>query len=355
MKKVFSIISGVILFSQTIFSQIGGSSVFPFLRLPNSARAEALGGIANAIWDSDVSLALQNPAMLNYQMHNHLTLNFVDYFGGIVHGFAGYGRHYDNVGTFYTGIQFVNYGTFVRADESGNTLGTFTAGDYAFNFGGGKMVTEDSLFSVGINTKFIYSQMEEYVSLGGGIDLGAAYLSKSKRFIATLQMLNFGTQFKTYSGNVREPLPFEIRAGVSSQFEHLPLRLSIVAHSLQKPDLTFTDPNREPEFDLTGQEIVQNFGLGNKIMRHFIFGAELMPIKDVLYLRLGYNFQRRQEMKVNVRPGTVGIAWGLGLRLYKININYSRAAYHIAGSPNNFTLSTNLSEFFPVKEKKLKI
>jgi hypothetical protein len=43
--------------------------------------------------------------------------------------------------------------------------------------------------------------------------------------------------------------------------------------------------------------------------------------------------------------GMVGFSWGLGLKVSKFQIDYSRATYHLNGSPNYITIRTNLSDF----------
>jgi hypothetical protein len=80
-------------------------------------------------------------------------------------------------------------------------------------------------------------------------------------------------------------------------------------------------------------------------MRHAIVAAEFNITKGLSF-RVGYNYQRRQEMKVASKIGTVGISWGLGIKIYKFNLAYARSAYHLAGSPNQITVSTKLSEFY---------
>jgi hypothetical protein len=80
-------------------------------------------------------------------------------------------------------------------------------------------------------------------------------------------------------------------------------------------------------------------------MRHAIIGAEFNITKGLSF-RVGYNYQRRQEMKVASKIGTVGISWGLGIKIYKFNLAYARSAYHLAGSPNQVTVSAKLSEFY---------
>jgi len=50
-------------------------------------------------------------------------------------------------------------------------------------------------------------------------------------------------------------------------------------------------------------------------------------------------------MMVPTRPAMVGFSWGLGFKISKFHLNYSRATYHLAGATNIFSFSTNLSSF----------
>jgi hypothetical protein len=344
----------IFLFSSlTSIAQVGGAGTYSFLRLPMSARAEGLGGMANAVLDNDVSLALQNPAMINPLMHKRLAVSYVNYFAGINMGFAGYAHDFKKIGTFYGGISFVNYGSITQAEENGDITGKFSAGDYAINIGGSRSFF-NGLFNVGVTTKLIFSQMAGYNSAGLALDMGAAYVSKNKRFIVTAVMKNVGTQFKTYTTGNRESLPFEIQLGASKEFEKIPLRFSIVAHNLQTPDMTFIDPSRVNETDITGQPINQNVSIPNKILRHFVIGAELFPFRRIISARIGYNFMRRQEMKAQSKGGTIGLCWGLGVRINRFELTYSRAAYHLTGSPNTLSLNVNLGVMPPKPPKKEK-
>lgn len=333
-----------ILYHGVSFAQLGGSSIYRFMNLPNSARVQAMGGVINAIQDEDVNLGYLNPALFNPSMHNRLSMNFVDYFGGVNYGFAGYARDVEGLGTFGGGLHYVNYGNFKRTDFTGEVLGEFTAGEYCLAIGGSRRM--DSLFTVGAQFKSIFSHFAEYNSFGLALDLGAHYRSLDKLTQLSIVVRNFGYQLATYSPDTRESMPLEIQAGFAKSFEHLPLKISIVAHNLQQPDLTFRDPSvpiltNDP---LTGDTIIQRRQIGDKIMRHIILGAELNLTKNIAF-RIGYNYMRRQEMKVDTRIGTVGISWGLGLNLRKFRLDYGRSAYHLAGSPNNLSLTFNLSEF----------
>jgi hypothetical protein len=204
----------------------------------------------------------------------------------------------------------------------------------------------DSLFTVGAQVKSIFSHFAEYNSFGLALDLGAHYRSLDKYTQLSIVVRNFGRQLVTYTPDTRESLPLEVQLGFVKSFEHLPLKISVVAHNLQQPDLTYRDPSipiltNDP---LTGDTIIQRKEIGDKIMRHLILGAELNLTKNIAF-RIGYNYMRRQEMKVDTRIGTVGISWGIGLNLRKFRIDYGRSAYHLAGSPNNLSFVFNLSEF----------
>lgn len=343
LKSLFFLIG--LLQSVHLLGQIGGQSVYSFVNLPNSSRVLALGSSSIAIRDDDVNMAFQNPGLINPAMNQRLSLSFVDYFSGINFGNVAYAFNLKKWGTASAGIQYINYGKFERADQTGMITGEFTAGEYCLNTGFGKNI--DSLFTVGVNIKTIFSNLESYNSFGMAIDAGASYKSRNKLFEMGVVMKNAGYQFVSYYEGNHERLPFELQFGLSKKLAHMPLRFSLVAHNLQKPDLTFKDPQRpEVSIDpLSGDTVTKKTGIATKIMMHGILGAELNITKNILF-RLGYNYQRRQEMKVDTRLKMVGFSWGLGIRVYKFSLDYSRSAYHLAGSPNMFTLSAKLSEFY---------
>lgn len=349
MKKIFLFSLPLCFFSLTIFAQTGGNSTYDFLNLNANARIAAMGGNLISVKDDDLNLFSQNPAALNPSMNNRLALNYVPYFAKINYGYAAYAMNFDSVpGTFAAGVQYVNYGKFTRADETGQIIGEFSAGEFALNLGYAHQFGKDSVFSVGANLKTIVSAMENYSSWGMGLDVGATYQNVEKGFTASVVLKNMGMQFQAYNKGNREPLPFEVQVGISQQFAHLPFRISVIGHNIQKPNLRYEDPaDAGPQIDpLTGEEIKQKKYIGDKIMRHFIFGGEFFPGKrKIITLRFGYNYMRRQELKVESRPGTMGISWGVGLRISKFRFDYARAAYHLAGASNHISISTNISDF----------
>jgi hypothetical protein len=331
-----------LIFSIQSFAQSGGQTTYKFLNLTNSARVAALGSNFLTIHDNDLSLALANPSLISPMMANTLSLNFNNYFAGTNSGFASYGFNLNKLGSFAGTMQYYSYGKSENTNEYGETSGQFNAGEYAFNLGWGRML--DSVFSIGANFKAIYSGLDIYNSFGLAVDVAGSYIP-NESFCASLVFRNIGRQITAYTTQGVEPLPFEIQAGISKKLAHVPFRYSILLQHLEKWDLTYTDPNA-PVDPFTG-EVPQQSGLdefASNVMRHIVIGGEFIPAK-FLSIRLGYNYLRRQEMKVVSRPGTVGFSWGIGLKVSKFNFSYSRAAYSLAGSPNFISISTNLGDW----------
>ena len=344
--KAASGIFGLILIASQLSAQLGGSATYAFLNLTNSARVASLGGKVVSIWDDDLNLPFHNPSLLHEGMSNSLVLNYVNYFSDINFGYVSYARSYEGVGNFALGLHYINYGKFTAADEVGNITGEFRAAEYAFNMFYSRAI--DSSFSIGVNLKPVYSVLETYRSFGMVADIGLNYTNKDKLFSAGLVFRNVGVQIKPYHEGHREPVPFEILIGLSQKLRHAPFRFSLVGHNLQKPDMTYEDPaDKNVEFDpITGEPLPENklAKFGDNLMRHLIFGVEFIPFEN-FYLRVGYNYQRRQELKISSRVAMVGFSYGFGIKISKFHLNYGRATYHLAGASNHFSISTNFSSF----------
>ncbi|MFZ6051161.1 type IX secretion system protein PorQ [Halocola ammonii] len=325
-------------------AQLGGQTIFQSLNVPSSARVAALGGNNIAVKDSDLNLAIYNPALLDSATSNQVALSYVNYFSDVNFGFASYAKNIDSALTMAATIQYANFGDFTETNFIGEETGSFTAGDYAFIVGAGYKI--DTNFTIGANAKVIYSTLVDYSALGGAVDLAGVYHSKKRRFTAALVMKNIGYQFNNYTSDNVEEMPFEIQVGISKKLKHAPFRFTVIAENLQQWDLTYDNPNDQPEVDPVSGEVVEDnsFEFGDKLMRHIVLGAEVL-ITENINVRLGYNYRRRQELKINDRPGTAGLSWGVGFKISRFEISYGRASYHLAGPSNHFTLTTNLSSW----------
>ena len=327
-------------------AQSGGLGTYSFLKLSNSARMTAIGSASLSVKDHDLGLALYNPSLITPQMDNHISLNFVDYFSDIHYGSAAYSKTLEDYGSFTAGIKYINYGRFTNADATGETYGSFFAGEYALILGWGRQL--DSSFSIGANLKNIYSSLFEYKSYGIAVDVSGSYFNSDRDLAASLIFKNIGRQLVKYRDGDREQMPFEIQLSMSKKLEKAPIRFFLIGENLQKYDLTYNEPHyAQPTTDpLTGEPLPERKALKHldKFFRHIVGGAEFSPGKNLTF-SLGYNYRRSKEMRVPTRVSTVGLSWGLAVKVAKIRFAYARQAYHLSGSPNHITITTNLSDF----------
>ncbi len=330
------------LVANPLISQSG--RVYEFLNLPTSARITGIGGYGVPDIEDDLNMALFYPSLINANMHNDLSLNFVSYFDDIHYGTAAYSHTFERYGSFTGRVQYISYGKFDERDETGQDYGTFSAGEYALVVGWGRQLSDQ--FFIGSNFKIIGSDFYEYSSFGLAVDVSGSYINQERLFAASLLFRNIGRQITTYHGN-HEPLPFEVLAGASKELENAPFRLFAVAHNLQKWDLTFDrqiDSRYMPAQN--GDRSEDDIGdFADRLMHHFILGIEFIPI-DNLSFHMGYNYRRRQEMKVESRLSTVGFSWGLGIKISRFQFSYGRSNYHLAGAPNHITVAFNTGDVF---------
>ena len=319
-------------------AQIGGKYTYQFLNLVTSPRQAALGGKTITIYDEDVNQAQFNPATINPDMDNHLALNYGSYFGEVTYGTASYAYTYDrHLQTFQVGVNYVNYGKIDGYDQNGLETSQFTGSEIALSFGYAYNVPNSNLF-LGANGKLISSTLETYSSFGGAVDFGAIFIDEANDVNWAFVIRNIGTQFTTDNG-INEKLPLEIMLGVSQELENVPVRWHLTFDNLQQWNISFTNPNQaQTALDGTTTEKKTSF-LGNAL-RHTIFGVELFP-KKAVNLRLGYNFRRAEELKVENIRNFSGISVGFGLKMNKLKFNYSYSRYTLAGNTSLFGLTIN--------------
>jgi len=344
MKKIILIFLVFTVF--TLNAQIGGKGVYDFLNLTDAARIAALGSTNISIFDDDLNFARENPALLNDSMNNRLVLNYVNYFAGVNYGYTGYALEFKNLGTVSFGVQYINYGNFIAADETGTITGNFRASDYALNILWAKDIYKN--VRAGINLKPIYSHLETYNSFGIAADVGITYYKPETNIAVSLVFKNIGTQIKPYYKDHYEPISFDIQAGVSKELAHAPFRVNLTAHHLYKWNLSYDVPEDVTqisfahEIDTVKGEILTN--ILDNAMRHLIVGIEFLPLKS-FYASIGYNHQRHQEMKLIDKSGFTGFSWGFGIKLKRTGFSFARATYHLAGASNHFSVYFDISKF----------
>lgn len=338
----------LLLFSLTstkMHAQLGGNYVFGFLNLPTGARAASLGGYASPTADKTVDFAIFNPSLANESMLGNYSIQQAILPSGITFGTVSTAISVKK-GILVPYIRHVSYGSFQGYDATGNATNTFSAFD--FQAGASYAYPLNPVFTLGVNTGIIGSYLETYSSYGFVGSFAVQYHHKNELIHACLLARNVGVQFKGYTGfeNALNPLPLEVQGSLSIKLKHAPLRFTFIAHHLNQWKIGYYDPSILPKIDgLTGDTIQPpNVGFFEQLGRHLAIQAELVT-KGVFQLRIGFDYHRRQELKLEQTPGLAGLSFGVGLNFRKFRLDYGFMVYSKAGMNNSIGISTKISDW----------
>ena len=353
---LFSLLGGPLL------AQTGGNSVFGFSNLPLSARLNALGGQAVCVHDDDLTPAFQNPALLDESMNNHISFNPVLYIADTRYGFAGYShsfRHkqdHRKIGSFGLGVQYLNYGTFTYTDNTGEDINTYglpaASGDPLKSFRASDLCVMVSAarqfrqkFSYGATLKYLSSNYERYSAYALALDIGGNYYDYKKELSAGIVLKNAGTPLRRFIPGEKQPMPFDLEAGISKKLRHTPFCFSLNLHDLQRFNLRYPADNSTQQVllgDTTAQKT--RHYIADKIFLHCIFAAEI-SLGDHLKIQLSYNHERREELAFTARKSLSGFSFGATIKIKNFQVGYSHAVYNIVSGTNFFTLAVNLGQY----------
>ena len=308
MRKLTAALLLLSLTASSGFSQDRGT--FSFLRNEVGARAAAMNGSFVSMTD-DPNVVFYNPGALTSLSASRASAGFLKHLLDVNGGYLSYSRSWEGVGTLGAGIVYLDYGSFTETDESLNTLGTFGARDLAVVVGIGRSI--DAVTSVGINLKVIYSSIAEFSATGLAIDAGVLYAIPSQNITIGASVLTLGTQITSYD-KTKEPLPLDVKIGITKRPEHLPVLLNLDFHRLADKQESFLD----------------HFSA-------FSFGAEFVMTESVR-LRVGYNNQQRKDLKLGTSAGTAGLSLGGGILLGEYVIDYAFNSYGNLGGLHRISL-----------------
>ena len=335
----------------------GGQSAFEYLTLSNAPHVSALGGISVANPDNDIAFALQNPAMMRPGMHNELELVYNNYYAGINIMNLQYGYNAPKINTaFFFGVQYLNYGAFPETNSVGNVIGDFHAVDYALTLGASRSYLEH--WRYGADIKWAGSALYQYKGSAALVDVGVNYFDTASLFDIGIVAKNMGVMIKKYApGTPSEPVPFDLQLGASKKFKHLPLRLIVTAQHIYEWNIRYDNPadlTNTNSLGTTDTASDKGSHFGDKLFRHFIFGAELTLAKRIT-ITASYNDLERKELALQTDPGLAGFAFGAGINLNKFQIHYARSYYYISGAYNEISITMSLNKLFGLNQLGEKI
>ncbi|MBE51362.1 MAG: hypothetical protein CMP51_06710 [Flavobacteriales bacterium] len=322
----------------SVLSQVQISS-YSFLNTQFSPRTLSMGGEVISILDDDVNLSFTTPSLLNNSMDGIISFSFTDYISDINLFSFVYSKNLSERYTFMTGINSINYGLFVETDEVGNNIGEFSANQHLLVFGVSNEIHKN--INLGMNLRLMNSYFDRYNSFSISSNISMTYFSSDRDFATSLLFKNIGRPLTSFTNNLEE-LPFEVQLGFSKSLDHLPFRYSIVFHNINTYDIS----NIFDSYSYNDNTLnIKQESVAKKLLRHLIIGGELNPFRKSLYIRGGFNFQRREDLRLLSSFSMSGFSWGFGLSIKKIRINYSMSNFHVSSIVNSFSIDTNLSNF----------
>jgi hypothetical protein len=144
----------------------------------------------------------------------------------------------------------------------------------------------------------IFSTIENYGSSALALDGGLLFVDTASRVQAGLSILHLGGQLSSF-GVDKEPLPVDMRLGVSHQLRGLPLLIALNFSRLLDAQDKFVD--RFSSFSVGGE----------------------FTLSRPLRLRLGYNNRIRQDVAYGASKGLAGFSAGFGLVLKDYRFDYA--------------------------------
>lgn len=291
--------------------------------MPTSARSAALGGYVVSLPDAGVTLFHINPGYLNSSQNKTFSVSYINHISDINMAAVDGAYYLNKIGTIGAGIRYLGYGNFTRTNDQGQNLGTFNAYDMAVSIGLGRTYTKNLQYGVSID--FIHSSYDIYRSTAIALSAGFLYYAPNHAFTIGGSINNLGSQITTFDGR-REPLPLDIRLGISRKLKHVPLRVSLTAHSLNQWNMQMYNDTGKP-------------GIGSTIIRHLELGGEFLFSKNV-HLLLGYNRYVHEELKTSNRLDLAGTSIGLEIRIKRYQFDISQSSFSQSGGYFQINLRT---------------
>ncbi len=273
-----------------------GDAGAAFLKIPVDARIVGAGeaGVASA---AGAAALYYNPAGLSHIEKYNILFMHNSWIAGMYHEYFAAGFQIKKFGALGLSFNYVGSGKLPRITIRGDTIGEFSASDWALGAGYGR---DFGALRIGLGFKYMSEKNDSFGSGAFAADLGATYDAPVKGLRAGLSLCNLGTKITLDQESFS--LPWLLRFGL--------------------------------RYEMKSAALNQEFLFSNAAAIGIGLGAEYR-IAKVLALRLGYRTGPTYE-------GFSGLRAGLGIAIRKFAIDYAFAPYGLIGSAHRFTLSFGL-------------
>ncbi|MEN9700544.1 MAG: hypothetical protein RLZZ301_1742 [Bacteroidota bacterium] len=341
--RIFILCVLFVISHQVLAQYTWGNTTLAYMNTVMGAKSSAVGGRLYTSTEKDLSLCIDQAALLDLKMNGQLHSSLGRLPNGVNYGIFSTVVN-TKFGSLAPFIRYMNYGKFTETDANGNAIGEFSGLDY--QVGASYAYSANPVLKLGIQLSLLGSSMERYSAFGLSSQWSALLIHPNQLFVASVGVRNLGLVFKDYTASSQSKLPLDVFAAASYKLAHAPFRFHAVAHSLNRSQNIYLDPNAKPTFDpLTGDTIaVYNPDLLSKLANHLQFQVELLASSS-FQLRAGFDVNRRHQLAVSAQPGMAGFSMGCSFKVKKFNLDYGIQFYSKAGSIQSIGLSTSLERW----------
>lgn len=272
------------------------TSPYQFLRVNTSARTAGLAEASLASTE-DTTYNMLNPAGSWFTPSGRISATFIKHVADISGGTLSYTTDVRNNAKVTFMTSYMSLGSFEGRDSYGNPTGRTLTAD-AMSLQALYALQIDSGFHGGIGASVISSRYPDAQTIAVALNGGIQYHIPNSRWNAALSVLNLGTQVSRV-GSTSEPLPTDVRLGVTHRLRGLPLLFNFSFHHLAERNVALFNG-------------FKNFSVGGE----FYLGK-------VIQLRVGYNNTLRAASSFPVSARFAGVCAGVGVITKKVIVDYA--------------------------------
>jgi len=242
---IFCLTSFIILTSFSAHAQVGTTGA-EFLNTCLGARPSGMGNAFSAIAD-DINTVLWNPAGLILLKRKEASFTYTDVgtvfdvsgAGSMYDGFLGYAQPLKNADALAISLQYQEQGKIAYTTESPEVIAEYNLGaNYAAILSYARKLS--SSINWGASFKFIQTKLWRETGQAYAVDLGGLYKSPNKNLTIGLSLQNTGTKLKMEDKEQADPLPQNLKLGMSYKLLNNSSHSLILGFDIDKPTASDT-------------------------------------------------------------------------------------------------------------------
>ena len=172
-----------------------GTSVAPFLKVSQGARATSMGGAFIGVSD-DVSSIFWNVAGIARLNKNSVLFDHTEWIADLKYNYIAGSVDLGDYGALGVSLIASDYGEMkvTTVSEPEGTGEVFSVKDFAFSFAWAINLTND--FSIGFNPKVVYESIWQTSGYAIGMDMGILYNTPFDGFTLGMSITNFSSKMR---------------------------------------------------------------------------------------------------------------------------------------------------------------